>query len=133
MSNDTTKFLDKALLDGAGMITKEVIESFKLYGGLFALIFSIYNTNIPDSKKDTLLKAIVNSTLEFMEKRYQVNLSFYLAQASKDVEKGKLFETLSAVPARMQEEYERGLEDARELIAMEIDGIVRVIRDFLGN
>lgn len=133
MSSGSTKYLDDALLDEAGVITKEVLESFKSYCGLFALIFSIYNTNMPDSKKDTLLKAIVNSTLEFMEKRYQVNLSFYLAQASKDVEKGKLFETFSAVPARMQEEYERGLEDARELISMEIEGMVRIIHDFLSK
>lgn len=130
MTHWSTKYLDQAVLDEAGIITKEVIESFKSYCGLFSLVFSIYNTNMPDAKKDKLLKAIVNSTLEFMEKRYQININFYLAQAADNVEKGKLFETLSAIPARMQDDCDRGLEDARELISMEIEGIVKIINDF---
>ena len=69
MTHWSTKYLDQAVLDEAGIITKEVIESFKSYCGLFSLVFSIYNTNMPDAKKDKLLKAIVTSTLEFMEKR----------------------------------------------------------------
>jgi hypothetical protein len=133
MGNNTTEFLDSALLDDAGMITKEVLESFKAYCGLFSLVFGIYNTDMPDDKKNTLLKAIVNSTLEFMEKRYRINLDLYLAQAAKDAEKGALFETFSVIPARMQEDYERGIEDARELISIEIDGIVRIIHDFVNR
>lgn len=133
MTNESTKYLDNAVLDNAGKITKEVVESFKSYCGLFSLVFSIYNTKMPDDKKDKLLKAIVNSTLEFMEKRYQVNLNLYLAQATSEVEKGRFFEVFSAIPARMQEDYERGLEDARELILMEIDGIVRIIHEFLSK
>lgn len=131
MSNNTTKYLDDAFLDAAGVITKEVIESFKNYCGLFSLIFSIYNTRMPEDKKDKLLKAIVNSTLEFMEKRYQINLDLYLAQAATTAENGRLFEALLAVPVNMRENYERGLLDAKELIHMEIDGIIKVIHDFL--
>jgi len=131
MSNKTTKYLDDAFLDDAGVITKEVIESFKSYCGLFALIFSIYNTRMSEEKKDTLLKAIVTSTLEFMEKKYQINLNLYLTQAATTAEKGRLFEVFSAIPTTMEENYKRGLEDARELIHMEIDGIVRIIHDFL--
>lgn len=130
---NTTSYLDNVLLDDAGKITKEVLDAFKSYCGLFALVFSIYNTDMSDDKKDKLLKAIVTSTLEFMEKRYQINLNLYLAQAADEAESGKLFEAFSTVPATMEENYRRGLDDARELISMEVEGIVRVIHEYLNK
>ena len=44
MNNNSTKYLDDAVLDAAGIITKEVIDSFKSYCGLFSLVYCIYNT-----------------------------------------------------------------------------------------
>lgn len=125
---DSTKYLNDTFLDGKGLVIKDVLDVFKTNCGLFALLFSIYsNKDISNSKKEHLVKAMLKSTMEFMEYKYQVNLDLYERYALDNLEKGKKFEALAEVPAKLVEDYELGLKEANEILMLEIDNIIKSI------
>jgi hypothetical protein len=127
MSN--TKYLDDFLLDDKGCITKEVMDAVKDYCGLFAFISSICNNeSLSPQGKSKLIRNIIEASLKFMAKRYTANLNLYKKQVTNNLKSGKLFEALSEIPAKMQEDYEMGIEDARHFIYVEVRDILRILQ-----
>jgi len=125
----STKYLDEFLLDDRGKITKDVMDTIKDYCGLFAFVMSICNDQIlSDQAKADLIRNIVESSLKFMSKRYLTNLNLYNKQVTDNLKTGKLFEALSEIPAKMQEDYEMGIEEARHFIYTEVRDILKILK-----
>ena len=110
MNKSSTEYLDKIMLDDKGLVTKEVLSEIKGYCGLFGFIISICNTpNIGKEEKAKLINNVLDSAINYMRRKYEANLSLYSQHASKNLESGKLFKTLSELPAKMREDYEAAL------------------------
>lgn len=125
----STKYLDEFLLDDKGQITKDVMDTIKDYCGLFAFVLSICNdTGLSDQAKAALIKNIIESSLKFMDKRYMANLDLYKKRVTENLKVGRLFEALSEIPAKMQEDYEMGIEEARHFIYTEIRDILKILK-----
>ncbi len=125
----STKYLDEFLLDDKGQITKDVMDTIKDYCGLFAFVLSICNdVALSDQAKVALIKNIIESSLKFMDKRYTANLNLYKKQVTENLKAGKLFEALSEIPAKMQEDYEMGIEEARHFIYTEVRDILKILK-----
>jgi len=125
----STKYLDELLLDNKGQVTKDVMDTVKGYCGLFAFILSICNNDaLSDKGKAALVGNIIEASLKFMAKRYTANLNLYKKQVTNNLKSGKLFEALSEIPAKMQEDYEMGIEDARHFIYVEVRDILRILQ-----
>jgi hypothetical protein len=66
-----------------------------------------------------------------MDKRYTANLDLYKKQVTENLKAGKLFEALSEIPAKMQEDYEMGIEGARHFIYTEVRDILKILKSDL--
>jgi len=127
--SSSTKYLDDFLLDGKGQITKDVMDTIKDYCGLFAFIMTICNdTELSEQAKVALIRNIIESSLKFMDRRYAANLNLYKKQVTENLKSGKLFEALSEIPAKMQEDYEMGIEGARNFIYTEVRDILKILK-----
>lgn len=129
MNKSSTEFLDKLMLDGTGLVTKEVMNDVKGYCGLFGFVLSVCNTpKISDAEKARLINNVIDSAMKFMIKKYEANLALYNRQAVQNLESGKLFKTLSEMPAKMREDYEAGIAEARKFLKIEIRDILEIMK-----
>ena len=99
------------------------------YCGFFGFLHSI----VLDDRLDNREKAIlINQTIEvffrFMTKKYEVDLSLYKEYAVENLEKGRAFEALSVMPAKMIEDFSAGLLDAKKFLYMEIRDILAILK-----
>jgi len=125
----STKYLDEFMLDDKGQVTKDVMDTIKDYCGLFAFVMTICgHDEFSNHEKKALINNIIESSLKFMGRRYQANLSLYKKQVTANLQAGKLFETLSEIPAKMQEDYEIGIEDARHFLFAEVQDILKILK-----
>jgi len=127
MSN--TKYLDFMVLDERGKIIKETMAAAREYCGFFGFIHGI----VLDDRLDNKEKAdLINQTIEvffrFMTKKYEVDLSLYKEYAVENLEKGRTFEALSVMPAKMIEDFSAGLLDAKKFLYMEVRDILVVLK-----
>lgn len=128
----STEYLDELLLSDIGLITRDTMDTVKGYCGTFAFVMSICNNdNLTDEKKVKLIDSIISSSILFMEKRYKANLDIYRKHASENLKQGKLFEALSEIPAKMQEDYEVGLRDAKSFLLTEVRDILKILNEDL--
>ena len=126
--NSSTKYLDNLLLDDRGKVTKEVMDTIKGYCGLFGFVLSVCNnTHLDDSEKAKLILNILESSLIFMTKRYEINLELYNKHVTDNLQTGKLFESLSVLPAQMREDFELGLNEAHEFLLTEVRDILKIL------
>lgn len=86
---------------------------------------------LSDLEKSALIRNIIESSLKFMDKRYTANLTLYKKQVTDNLKAGKLFEALSEIPAKMQEDYEMGIEEARHFIYTEVRDILKILNSNL--
>lgn len=129
MSSSSTKYLDKLMLDEKGLVTKEVMADVKGYCGLFAFILSICSvTNITDEEKARLINNVLESAMTFMTRKYEANLTLYTRQASENVESGKMFKSLAELPAKMREDFEMGITEARHFLKVEAKDILTILK-----
>lgn len=127
--NSSTKYLDKLMLDEKGLVTKEVMNDVKGYCGLFAFTLSICNTpNITDDEKVRLINNVLDSAMVFMARKYEANLTLYNRQASENLESGKLFKSLAELPAKMREDFEMGIEEAKRFLRVEVRDILSILK-----
>jgi hypothetical protein len=124
----STKYLDALILDQQGMVTKDVMDSLKGYCGLFSFIHVICRDNMLDNKaKIKLIDNVINSSLSFLRRKYEADIDLYNKQVTENLKTGKLFESLSVMPAKMREDFELGLEDARNFMYIEIKDILKIL------
>jgi len=129
MSDSSTKYLDRLVLDAKGLVTKEVMTDVKGYCGLFAFILSICNTpNITDAEKIRLINNVLDSAMIFMTRKYEANLTLYTREASENLESGKLFKSLSELPAKMREDFEMGIAEAKHFLRVEARDILSILK-----
>ena len=127
--DSSTEYLDKLILDEKGLITKEVMMEVKNYCGLFAFILSVSNIEyLSKTEKARLINNVLDSAMIFMTRKYEANLSLYNKQISENLEAGKLFKTLSELPAKMREDFEVGIDEARNFIAIEARDILSILK-----
>lgn len=127
----STEYLDKVIMNDKGMIVKDVMDSIKLYCGLFGFISSVCNADLSKEVKERLITNIIESSLAFMTKKYEANLQMYTSQISKSVEKGNKFNALSIKPAKMREDFEMGLEEAKKYLYIETRDILKILNSDL--
>lgn len=128
IENSSTKYLDEILLDDKGLVSRDVMDSVKGYCGLFGFVLSICNNPaLSDDQKSRLILNILDASMKFMTRRYEFNLELYRKHVSENLQKGQLFKTLSEIPAKMQEDYEMGLEEARQYLLIEIRDILKIL------
>lgn len=125
----STKYLDELMLDGKGLVTRDVLADTKGYCGLFAFILSICSLeHVTDEQKVKLINNVLDSAMKFMTRKYEANLTLYNRQASENLEAGKIFKTLSEMPAQMREDFEMGIEEARHFLRMEAKDILKILK-----
>lgn len=125
----STKYLDEIMLDGKGLVTKDVLSDTKGYCGLFAFILSICSLeHVSDKEKARLINNVLDSAMKFMARKYEANLTLYNRQASENLEAGKFFKTLSEMPAKMREDFEMGIEEARHFLKIEAMDILKILK-----
>lgn len=127
MSESSTKYLDQMILDSRGLITREAMNEIKNYCGLFAFVLSICSMEITDEGKVRLINSIIDSSIKFMYKKHEANLDIYNRQVSENLEAGKLFESLSSLPAKMREDFEIGIATAKTFLRAEITDILSIL------
>lgn len=124
----STQYLDDLLLDQRALVTREVMDSIKGYCGLFSFVHSICRDDlINDDDKVALIDNIIISSLTVLRKKYEANIELYKKQVSENPKTGKLFESLSVLPAQMTEDFELGLEDAYDFLYIEIRDMLKII------
>ena len=129
MDNSSTEYLDKLMLDDKSLITKEVMSEVKNYCGLFAFVLSIGSIEyLSKTERAKLINNVLDSAMMFMTRKYEANLSLYNRQVSENLEAGKLFKTLSELPAKMREDFELGINDARNFLAIEAKDILSILK-----
>jgi len=129
MSNSSTKYLDMMVLDEKGEVVKDVMESIKGYCGFFAFILSVGDReSISNEEKSHLIKQIIESSLLFMSKKYETNLKLYHQHVTENLDSGNKFEKLSLTPAKMREDFEMGLEEARRYLYIEARDIIKILK-----
>lgn len=128
MNKSSTEYLDRLMLDDKGLVTKEVMTDVKGYCGLFAFILSIVNMDVSDSEKVRLINNVLDAAMKFMTKKYEANLSLYTRYVSENLESGKLFESLSVLPAKMREDFEMGIEEAHHFLMTEVRDILSILK-----
>lgn len=128
-NKSSTEHLDNLVLDDRSLVVRDSLDSIKGYCGLFAFVLSICNnTNLDDIEKVQLIHNIVDASISFMERKYEVNLEIYNRNVMDNLEEGKLFESLSELPAKIREDFEIGLQDTREYLFMEIRDILTILK-----
>lgn len=128
----STEYLDKLMLDEKGLIVKEVMADVKGYCGLFAFILSITSMNhLTDREKAGLINNVLDSAMTFMTRKYEANLTLYTRQASENLESGKLFKSLAELPAKMREDFEMGIDEAKHFIRVEAKDILTILKSDL--
>lgn len=125
----STKYLDFLVMDERGKIVKETMSAAREYCGFFGFLHSI----VLDDRLDNREKAnLINQTIEvffrFMTKKYEVDLSLYKEYAVENLEKGRAFEALSVMPAKMIEDFSAGLLDAKKFLYMEVRDILAILK-----
>jgi len=129
MTKSSTKYLDKLILDEKGLITKEVMSDVKGYCGLFAFILSISSIEfLSKTEKARLINNVLDSAMMFMTRKYEANLTLYNRQVSENLESGQLFKTLSELPAKMREDFESGIDEARHFLSVEARDILLTLK-----
>jgi len=124
----STKYLDALILDRQGEVTKDTMDSLKGYCGLFAFVHAICRDDTLNYKaKVKLINNVIDASLNFLRKKYEVDIELYNKQVTENLKTGKLFESLSVLPAKMREDFELGLEDARDFMYIEIKDILRIL------
>jgi len=127
----STEYLDGVVLDDKGKVVKDVMESIKVYCGFFGFISSICVSDLSKESKERLISNIIESSLTFMTKKYEANLKLYSAHTSKNMQKGNLFDSLSIKPAKMREDFEMGLKEARKYLYIEARDILKILNSDL--
>jgi len=128
MNKSSTEHLDNIILDEVSLVVRDSLEGIKDYCGLFAFVLSICNNDELDEQgKINLIRNIVDASISFMRKKYEVNLAIYNSKAAENLEKGKLFESLSLLPAKMRDDFEAGLEETRKYLFIEIRDILSIL------
>ena len=128
MSDSSTKYLDQLILDSKGLVVRETMNEIKCYCGLFAFVLSVCSMDITDDSKAKLINNILDSSMKFMYRKYEANLDIYTKHASENLESGKLFESLSLLPAKMREDFEMGLAEAKHFLKTEILDILTILQ-----
>lgn len=128
MTKSSTEYLDMLMLDDKGLVTKEVMSDVKGYCGLFAFILSICNMDITEEEKSRLVNNVLEAAMKFMTKKYEANLTLYTRHVSENLESGKLFESLSVLPAKMREDFEMGIDEAHHFLMTEIKDILSILK-----
>ncbi len=129
MTKSSTEYLDKLILDEKGLITKEVMSDVKGYCGLFAFILSISSIeHLSKTEKARLINNVLDSAMMFMTRKYEVNLTLYNRQVSENLETGQLFKALSELPAKMREDFENGIDEARHFLSVEARDILSILK-----
>ncbi len=124
----STQYLDDLLLDQRALVTREVMDSIKGYCGLFSFVHAICRDDLmSDDDKVSLIDNIIVSSLTILRKKYEANIELYKKQVSENPKAGKLFESLSVLPAKMTEDFELGLEDAYDFLYIEIRDMLKII------
>ena len=128
MNKSSTEYLDELVLDDKSLIIRDSIESIKNYCGLFGFVLGVSNDDaLDDRQKAELIKNIIKASIEFLRKKYEANLEIYNRQACENLETGKLFKSLSELPAKMREDFEAGLSEAEEFMYIEIRDILKIL------
>lgn len=132
MSKSSTKYLDMLLLDDRGQVTKEAMDTVKTYCGLFGFVLGVCNnSSLDNTEKSKLITNILDSAIMFMTRRYEVNLDLYNKQVTDNLQSGKLFESLSVLPAKMREDFEIGLNEAHNFLLAEVRDILKILDEDL--
>ena len=128
VNKSSTEYLDSLLLEGEGLVVRDVMDAFKGYCGLFSFVLSISQMdNLSNSKKITLIKEILDSSMLFMVRKYKANLEVYNRIIEDRPEPGKRFNDSVVVPLKLQEDYELGIEEAKQLLYIEIEDILKIL------
>ena len=124
----STKYLDAVILDQQGKVTKDTMDAIKGYCGLFAFIHIICkDDDLNDKAKVRLINNVIDASLSFLYKKYETDIELYNKQVLENLKAGKLFESLSVMPAKMREDFELGLKEAKDFMYIEIRDILHIL------
>ncbi len=133
-NNSSTEYLDDVLLDSKGLVVRDVMEAFKGYCGLFSFVLSISQMdNLSGKDKLRLIKKLLDTSMLFMVRKYKANLDIYNQRIQEKPKPGKRFNDSVIVPLKLQEDYELGIEEAKQLLYVEIEDIFKILNINLGS
>jgi len=128
MNNSSTTYLDDLFLDQQGLVTREVMDSIKEYCGLFSFVHGVCRDDlITEANKVKLINSVIDAALTIQYKKHKANVELYKQQVSENIKTGKLFQSLAVLPAKMTEDFEIGLDNAKEYLYEEIRDILKIL------
>ena len=125
----STKYLDFMALDDSGEIIKETMNAARSYCGFFGFIHGVVlDDRLNNKEKAALINQTIDVFFSFMARKYDIDIKLYTDYAVENLEKGKAFETLSLLPAKMIEDASVGLTESKKFLYMEVRDILEVLK-----